>query len=215
MYGARFLGIDVPDRLSNDDFGPDLFRLSARNGWRTYLFGSAPGVAEQAKATLERLLPGLPVVGTRHGWWDVLRGHRWEFAREDELAAVEAVNEASPDILWVGLPTPLQQRWVTTYRDQLDVPVVITAGAFFDHLTEELGYYPSWALRLKLCWLYKLSFEPRRLWRRYSVEMAHYGALLVAAKLAGSRTARRGGSGSGSRGSLRSPSTSAGATTYW
>lgn len=189
VYGARFLGIPIPTRLSNDDFGPDLFRLSQQNAWRTYLFGSAPGVAERAGATLERLLPGLPVVGTRHGWWDVLRGHPWRFDPEDEIAAVDAINAARPDILWVGLPTPLQQRWVSSYRDRLDVPVVITGGAFLDHLTEALGYYPAWALRLHLCWLFKLSLEPRRLWRRYTLEMAHYGALLIAERVAAGRRA--------------------------
>jgi N-acetylglucosaminyldiphosphoundecaprenol N-acetyl-beta-D-mannosaminyltransferase len=183
VHGARFLGIPIATRLSNDDFGPDLFRLSQANAWRTYLFGSAPGIAERARQTLERLLPGLPVVGTRHGWWDALRGHPGRFDLEDEIAAVTAINEARPDILWVGLPTPLQQRWVTSYRSQLDVPVVITGGAFLDHLTEELGYYPAWALRFHLCWLFKLSLEPRRLWRRYTTEMAHFAILLLMERL--------------------------------
>ena len=187
VHGARFLGIPIPTRISPDDFGADLFRLSQQNAWRTYLFGSAPGVAERASATLERLLPALPVAGTRHGWWDVLRGHPGRYDREDEVAAVGAINAACPDILWVGLPTPLQQRWVARYRDQLDVPVVITCGAYLDHLTEDLGYYPAWALRLHLCWLYKFWLEPRRLWRRYTLEMAHYSALLFAARVTAAR----------------------------
>lgn len=187
VHGARFLGVPIPTRLANDDIGPDLFRLSQDNAWRTYLFGSAPGVAERAGQTLTRLLPGLPVVGTRHGWWDVVRGHPGHFDTEDELAAVDAINAARPDVLWVGLPTPLQQRWVTAYRDRLDVPVVITGGAYLDHLTDDLGYYPSWAPRLHLCWLYKLCLEPRRLWRRYTLEMAHYAALLLAEKVAATR----------------------------
>ena len=128
VHGARFLGIPVPTRLANDDIGPDLFRESQQNAWRTYLFGCEPGVAELAGATLARLLPGLPVVGTRHGWWDVVRGHPGRFDEKDELAAVDAINAARPDVLWVSLPTPMQQQWVTTYRDRLDVPVVITGG---------------------------------------------------------------------------------------
>jgi N-acetylglucosaminyldiphosphoundecaprenol N-acetyl-beta-D-mannosaminyltransferase len=193
VHGARFLGIPISTRQSNDDFGPDFFRLSQQNAWRTYLFGSAPGIAEKAGANLERMLPGLPIVGTRHGWWDKLRGHPFRFDVEDEVAAVEAINAARPDILWVGLPTPLQQRWVMKYRDDLEVPVVMTGGAFFDHLTDDLGYYPNWALKFHLCWLYKLSFEPRRLWRRYTTEMVHYGALVVAEKVANLRRRARTG----------------------
>jgi N-acetylglucosaminyldiphosphoundecaprenol N-acetyl-beta-D-mannosaminyltransferase len=188
VHGARFLGIPIPTRLANDDIGPELFRESQQNAWRTYLFGCEPGVAERAGATLARLLPGLPVVGTRHGWWDVVRGHPGHFDEEDELAAVDAINAARPHVLWVCLPTPMQQRWVTTYRDRLDVPVVITGGSYLDHLTDGLGYYPSWALRFHLCWLYRLSLEPRRLWRRYTLEMAHYAGLLVAARLSRSST---------------------------
>jgi N-acetylglucosaminyldiphosphoundecaprenol N-acetyl-beta-D-mannosaminyltransferase len=193
VQGARFLGIPIPTRLANDDIGPDLFRLSEQNSWRTYLFGSAPGVADRASATLTRLLPGLPVVGTRHGWWDVIRGHPRRFDPEDELAAVDAINAVRPDVLWVGLPTPMQQRWVTSYRDRLDVPVVITGGAYLDHLAEDLYYYPVWAMRLRLCWLYKLWLEPRRLWRHYTLEMAHYGALILAERMvAGRRPASTG-----------------------
>jgi N-acetylglucosaminyldiphosphoundecaprenol N-acetyl-beta-D-mannosaminyltransferase len=193
VHGARFLGVPVATRLANDDIGPDLFHLSQEKGWRTYLFGSAPGVAERAGARLAQVLPGLPIVGTRHGWWDALRGHPGRFDPQDAVAAVDAINATHPDVLWVGLPTPLQQRWVTSYRDRLDVPVVITGGAYLDHLVEGLVYYPGWAVRLHLCWLYKLALEPRRLWRRYTVEMAHYGMLLLRERVTASqrRAARR------------------------
>lgn len=187
VYAARFLGLPVPTRLANDDVGPAIFRLSARNRWRTFLFGSAPGVAERAGATLSALLPGLAVVGTRHGWWDVVRGHPGRFDAEDDEAAVRAINAARPDVLWVGLPTPLQQRWVAAHRHRLEVPVVITGGAYLDHLTDGLDYYPGWVLRLHLCWLYKLVHEPRRLWRRYTLEMAHFGWLVLTSRRPGAR----------------------------
>lgn len=180
VYGARMLGVAIPDRLANDDVGPDLFRLSAARGWRTFLFGSEPGIAERAAASLSRQLPDLPISGTRHGWWDVLRGHPGRFDEDDASAAVQAINDAGTDVLWVGVPTPLQQRWVTSYREQIDAPVVITGGAYLDHLTGDMdGYYPAWAMRFKLCWLYRLILEPRRVWKRYTIEMAEYGVLLV------------------------------------
>ena len=63
-------------------------------------------------------------------------------------------------------------------------PVIITGGAYLDHLTEGLDtYYPAWAVRFHLCWLYRLALEPRRLWRRYTIEMARYAALLVRERL--------------------------------
>lgn len=184
VYAARFLGIEIADRIAGDDISPDLFRLAESHGWRTFLFGSEPGVAEQARRTINRLLPALPVCGVRHGWWDVVRGHPGWYEPDDEVAAVTAVNEAEADLVVVGLPTPLQQRWVTSHRAAIKATVVITVGAYLDHLNDALGYYPQWALRFRLCWLYKWSLEPRRLWRRYTIELVQFSALVMRSRLA-------------------------------
>jgi N-acetylglucosaminyldiphosphoundecaprenol N-acetyl-beta-D-mannosaminyltransferase len=179
VAAARVLGTRLPTRLSNDDIGPELFALAARRQWRVFLFGSAPGIADRAAHMLERDFPGAVVAGTLHGYFDALRGHPGRFSAEDDEAIVEAINRARPDLLVVGLPTPLQQRWVTQNRHRLDVPVVMTGGSYLDHLTEGVRWYPGWVDTLRVGWLYRLSREPRRLWRRYSIGLAHFGLLLL------------------------------------
>lgn len=182
VWGARLLGVPVPERVANDDIGAPIFELSARRGYKNFLFGSAPGIAERAAKTLNRHFPTLPVVGTLHGWFDAIRGHPGWYEEADNEMILQRINEAEPDILWVGLPTPLQQKWVWDNADRIRATVIITGGSYLDHLAERLNWYPDWINYLRLSWLYRLWREPRRLWRRYSLELLEFAWLLVRAK---------------------------------
>jgi N-acetylglucosaminyldiphosphoundecaprenol N-acetyl-beta-D-mannosaminyltransferase len=174
VLAARVFGKPLPTRMANDDITDGIFGLPAEKGWRVYLFGSAPGVADQAARNLAEWYPGLNVVGTEHGYWDVERGHPGTFDPEDVERLVKHINAAKPDILHVGVPTPLQQIFVTENRDRLDVPVIITGGSYLDHLAERRHWFPPWVIKLRLGWLYRLTRDPRRLWYRYTVELADY-----------------------------------------
>jgi len=174
ILGARLRGVRIKERVAIEDFERPFFGHLARQGAGLFLFGSEPGMAEKAAATLEQAFPGLRVVGTQHGWLDVDRGHPGRFDEEDERAVVDLVNASGADVLLVGLPTPLQQDFVVTYGSQLDAPIVMTVGAYFDHLAERLDWYPRWMDRLRLDWLYRLYREPARLRKRYTVGMAQY-----------------------------------------
>jgi N-acetylglucosaminyldiphosphoundecaprenol N-acetyl-beta-D-mannosaminyltransferase len=175
IVGARLRGVRIRERVAIEDFERPFFEHLAREGSGLFLFGSEPGMAEKAAATLVQGFPGLRIVGTQHGWLDVDRGHPGTFHVEDERAVVEAVNASGADVLLVGLPTPLQQDFVVTNGPRLDAPVVMTVGAYFDHLAERLDWYPRWMDRLRLDWLYRLYREPARLRKRYTVGMLQYG----------------------------------------
>jgi N-acetylglucosaminyldiphosphoundecaprenol N-acetyl-beta-D-mannosaminyltransferase len=183
VLGARWLGYPAPDRQGNDDILPKVFAVSAEYGLSHCLLGYREGTAEKAAANLSSTFPGIPIAGTLHGHWDVMRGHQFRYDDEDSDRMVEAVNATNADILHVSLPTPLQQDWVWQVADRLNVPVIITGGAYLDHLAEKVYWYPPWAIKLRICWLYRLSKEPRRLWKRYSLDLMVYGGLLVKAKL--------------------------------
>src|SRR5690606_866269 len=96
--------------------------------------------------------------------------------RSSDLAEI---NDAAPDILPVGPGTPLQQRFVAEHRDRLTAPVIFTCGAYFEHLAERREYYPAWVLKLRIGFLYRLAREPRRLWRRYTIELGSYLARVL------------------------------------
>ena len=129
VLGGRLLGLPVPDRQGNDDICPKMFALSAERGFSNFLFGCSEGTPEKAAANLKETFPGIPIAGTLHGYWDVVRGHPGRYDEADVDMMVNTINEAKPDILHVSIPTPMQQNWVWQVAARLDVPVIITGGS--------------------------------------------------------------------------------------
>jgi len=164
-----------------------MFTLSAERGFSNFLFGCSEGTPEKAAANLEETFPGIPIAGTLHGYWDVTRGHPGRYDEADVDMMVKTINEAKPDILHVSIPTPMQQTWVWQVAGRLDVPVIITGGSYLDHLAERVYWYPGWVNTMRLGWAYRLTREPGRLWKRYSLDLMAYGGMVARAKF-GKRT---------------------------
>jgi N-acetylglucosaminyldiphosphoundecaprenol N-acetyl-beta-D-mannosaminyltransferase len=144
--------------------GPDLMlelaSRSAETGARHFFYGGGDGVAQGLAERLTGRLPGLAVAGTLSPAY----GSAEELAT-DEVA--EVINAARPDVVWVGLGTPKQERWMRAMRGRLAAPVLIGVGAAFDFHAGRRSRPPRWLTGLGLEWSYRLSQEPRRLWRRY------------------------------------------------
>jgi N-acetylglucosaminyldiphosphoundecaprenol N-acetyl-beta-D-mannosaminyltransferase len=153
------------DRHVQRVYGPDLMRavtaISPARGYRHFYYGGGPGVAEQLAETLHRAHPGLQVSGT------LCPPFRPPTPEEDR-AEVAVINAARPDIVWVGLSTPKQERWMAAHLRRIDAPVMIGVGAAFDFLAGTKRQAPPWFGRHGLEWLFRLCVEPRRLWRRYA-----------------------------------------------
>ena len=181
VLGGRWIGYPMPDRQGNDDICPKVFALSAEHKLSNFLFGCGEGIPERAAGNLTEVFPGLPIAGTLHGYWDVARGHPGRYDDADVDMMVEEINATKPDILHVSIPTPMQQRWVWQVADRLESPVIITGGSYLDHLAERVDWYPGWVVRMRLCWAYRLAREPRRLWKRYSLDLAAYGLIVLRA----------------------------------
>ena len=145
-------------------YGPDLMlalcERSVAKGYRHFFYGGAEGVPEQLASVLQKRFPGLQVAGTFSPPFRPLT------ADEDDRI-VQMINAAAPDIVWVGLSTPKQERWMAGHRERLTAPVLIGVGAAFDFLTGRKPQAPRWMQRAGLEWLFRLLTEPRRLWRRY------------------------------------------------
>jgi N-acetylglucosaminyldiphosphoundecaprenol N-acetyl-beta-D-mannosaminyltransferase len=145
-------------------YGPDLMLAccagSASKGYRHFFYGGGPGVPERLAARLQERFPGLIVAGT----WSPPFGEPPPAA---ERSAVERINAANPDIVWVGLSTPKQERWMARHVGHVQSPVLIGVGAAFDFHAGLKRQAPAWMRRTGLEWLFRLGTEPRRLWRRY------------------------------------------------
>jgi N-acetylglucosaminyldiphosphoundecaprenol N-acetyl-beta-D-mannosaminyltransferase len=145
-------------------YGPDLLlalcAVAEQRGWSSYFFGAAEGVPERLVERLTSRFPGLKVVGCMSPPFRPL-------TVEEDGATVEHINRAGPDIVWVGLSTPKQERWMAAHLDRLSATVLVGVGAAFDIHAGLLPQAPRWMQRMGLEWFYRLLREPRRLWRRY------------------------------------------------
>jgi N-acetylglucosaminyldiphosphoundecaprenol N-acetyl-beta-D-mannosaminyltransferase len=183
VMGGRWLGLPVPDRQSNDDICPKVFAASAEHKFSNFLFGCGEGIPEKAAENLTATFPGLPIAGCLYGYQDVARGHPGRYDEADVDMMVETINASGADILHVSIPTPMQQNWVAEVGDRLNVPVIITGGSYLDHLAERVYWYPPLVIKYRIAWLYRLSREPGRLWKRYTLDLASYGAMVAKQKL--------------------------------
>jgi len=147
-------------------YGPDLMlaccEASVTKGYRHFFYGGGTGVPELLAARLQQRFPGLTVAGT---WSPPFR----ELSEAEEQALIDRIAAARPDIVWVGLSTPKQERWMARYVDRLPVPVMIGVGAAFDMHAGVKKQAPRWMQRSGLEWLFRLAAEPRRLGRRYLI----------------------------------------------
>lgn len=145
-------------------YGPDLMlavmELSERTGWRHFFYGGANGTAEALREKLTAKFPKLQVAGTYEPPFRPLIP-----AEQAELA--EKVRLTRPDVMWIGLSTPKQERFMAEYQPKLDVTLMFGVGAAFDFHAGRVRQAPPWMQRWGLEWLFRLCCEPKRLWRRY------------------------------------------------
>jgi N-acetylglucosaminyldiphosphoundecaprenol N-acetyl-beta-D-mannosaminyltransferase len=154
-------------------YGPDLMAhfcaRAARSGTPAYLYG---GRDAEARALLQRRLcerfPGLRIVG---GNSPPFR----ELSPEEDARAIEDIERSGAAIVWVGTGQPRQEQWMHRMRSRLSAPMLVGVGAAFDFHAGLVSQAPPWMQRNGLEWTYRLSREPRRLWRRY----ARYNPMFV------------------------------------
>ena len=170
-------------------FGPDLMLAvtadPALQECSHFLYGGAHGVADQLELSLRRHFPAIRIVGTCTPPFRPLNK-----AEERDLS--ETIARVRPDIFWVGLSTPKQERFMAEYLPRLDTTLMIGVGAAFDFLAGTKRQAPKWMQRHALEWLFRLYSEPRRLWRRYAYIVPGFAFLAVSELLR--RAVRRNGS---------------------
>ena len=160
VWLGRIHGFKHMNRVYGPDFMLGLCERSVERGYRHFLYGGKPGVAEELRAALTRRFPGLKIVGTYTPPFRPLT-----VEEENDLRLQLEASQA--DVLWCGLSTPKQERFMAAYCQRMPVKLMIGVGAAFDLLSGNLSEAPDWMKKAGLQWLYRLIKEPRRLWRRY------------------------------------------------
>ncbi len=155
VWAANYLGEKMPERVAGYDLVQELLAIAPRKKWRVYFFGSAPGIAEQAKVKAEVKYRGVEIVGVRNGY----------FSEADNSDIVADIRAKKPDILLVALGVPKQEKWLFKYKDELAVPVSIGVGGTFDVMAGAVKRAPVWMQKAKLEWLFRGLLQPKRIGR--------------------------------------------------
>jgi N-acetylglucosaminyldiphosphoundecaprenol N-acetyl-beta-D-mannosaminyltransferase len=161
VWALNALGHSLTDRV----YGPELMARAcsraAASGQRFYLYGGRnQGALVQLALNLRQRYPGIQIVG------GYSPPHR-PLTDEERSAVVAEINDARPDVVWVGIGVPKQEKWMAALRPMLDAPVLVGVGAAFDFHAGLVPQASPWMQRAGLEWAYRLAQEPRRLWRRY------------------------------------------------
>jgi N-acetylglucosaminyldiphosphoundecaprenol N-acetyl-beta-D-mannosaminyltransferase len=160
VWSARWAGRREVSRV----YGPDLMLATlaraVERGWSSFFYGGGPGTAELLADRLTTRFPGLQVAGTATPPFRPL-------TPPEDAAAVQLINDSGAQLVWVGLSTPKQERWMAGHVGSLRANVLFGVGAAFDLVAGTVPQAPPWMQRSGLEWVYRLAREPRRLWRRY------------------------------------------------
>ena len=168
VWAARMMRSHLPERVTGADIVPELAKLAARKGYRIFMLGAKPEVAQQAKARLETDYPGLQIVGC-------LSPKPSSVAEMDSETILDEIVRARPDILLVAFGNPKQEKWLHLHRERLHaVPVCIGVGGTFDFLAGETSRAPGWMQRNGMEWIFRLAQEPRRLGKRYIRDLVQF-----------------------------------------
>ena len=150
-----------PENLNGTDFTPYLLGRTT-TPLRIFLLGGRPASLVKASAHVREAL-GQNVVGAMDGYRDL-----------DDPQLIESIRAAAPDLVLVALGNPLQEAWILRHRDTVQAGALMGVGALFDFWAGEKPRAPRWIRALRLEWLFRLALEPRRLSRRYTVDIVRF-----------------------------------------
>ena len=150
VLGSKILGTPLKQKVAGVDFADRLLAELAQTGGSVYLLGSKPGIAELAAQKMVEKHPGLTIAGLADGYF------------KDEAPVIEKINAVKPDVLFVCLGAPKQEKFMVNHRDELQVRLMAGLGGSLDAFAGTVKRAPKWMIDLSLEWLYRLIKEPWR-----------------------------------------------------
>ena len=152
VWASRQLGQPLAQRVTGIDLVNSICEQSAKDKWKIYILGSAPGVADTAANNIRARFPGCNIVGTHHGY----------FNEQEEAQIIAELEQLQPDVLFVALGAPKQEYWIADHIQRLNIPVAMGIGGSMDVLSGNVKRAPKWMQKMSLEWLYRLLIQPTR-----------------------------------------------------
>jgi N-acetylglucosaminyldiphosphoundecaprenol N-acetyl-beta-D-mannosaminyltransferase len=156
---CKLLGSPLKENVNGTDMLPYLCAMVAAKGYKLFLLGGRPGVAENMAANITEKY-GVTVAGTHHGFF-----HH----EKDNSAVLEVINASGADIVLVAFGAPLQEKWITANRSKLQTKAALGVGGLFDFYSGNTRRAPRWLREMGMEWLYRIIQEPGRMWKRYVI----------------------------------------------
>jgi len=172
VWLARRKGFQIPQRVCGADVLRAFCALASQKGYRVFFYGDTETVLARLRNQLRRESPKLQIAGTYSPPFRPL-------SPEEDAEIVRRINDATPDVLWVGLGLPKQERWMAEHRARLKVPVLVGVGAAFKFVSGEVRKAPRWVGEHGLEWIWRFAHEPRRLWRRALLDVPWFTFLAL------------------------------------
>lgn len=163
IWASKLLGPPIPERITGSDLFYELCKIAVQKQYKFFFLGSTNEVLNNMSIKLKRQFPNLQIVGTYSPPF------KKTFSEVENKEIIEKINASSPDILWVGMTAPKQEKWIYYNLDKLNVKVAIGIGAVFDFVAGTVKRAPKWMQKIGLEWLFRLIQEPKRLWKRYLI----------------------------------------------
>lgn len=178
LIAGRIKGVRLGPRITGADYFEAVSRgLHQRGGGKVYFLGSTTEVLGRIKSRFKSDYPNLEVCG-------IYSPPFGDWGDEDNKVIVDLINAAKPDVLWVGMTAPKQEKWIEKNRSALQVPVVGAIGAVFDFYAGTKRRAPEWMCRCGLEWVYRFLREPTRMWRRHFISIPKFVGLVLAESFA-------------------------------
>jgi N-acetylglucosaminyldiphosphoundecaprenol N-acetyl-beta-D-mannosaminyltransferase len=169
VVAARLLGLPTPERVAGIDLFYNLMAVCAAEGFRPFFLGGTEAVVQQAVRHFSDRYPALAFAGMRNGY----------FSQDQEAEIVEEIRESGADCLFLGMPTPRKERFLSKHASNLGVPFIMGVGGSFDIASGLVRRAPTRVQAAGLEWLYRVYQEPRRMWWRYARTNAIFAFMLL------------------------------------
>ncbi|ODS14042.1 WecB/TagA/CpsF family glycosyltransferase [Pseudoalteromonas tetraodonis] len=173
VFGARFLGHNVPERVAGVDLFHELLAMSAKRDFPVFLLGATEEVVSKTVEVVKAQNPNLKIAGYHDGYFF---GNK---EGDDEEAVVTKIRESGAKLLFVAITSPKKENFINKWQDKLGVDFVMGVGGTFDVVAGKVKRAPQWMQKAGLEWLYRVIQEPGRMWKRYLITNSKFAYLLI------------------------------------
>ena len=164
LWSGLFLGTPFKEKVSGSDLFPKLCNAASKNDLKVFFMGGRKGAADKAKEEIEKLYSGIQIVGT------FCQPFGFEKDDIENQKVIDSIIAAKPDVLFVGLGSPKQEKWIDVNYVKINVPVCVGIGVTFEFFAGMVKRAPFWMQKVGLEWFWRFLMEPRRLWKRYFID---------------------------------------------